>query len=127
MGGKTPDVRSGILLHKLNELCSGGGFCIVEEDELLSCFAGKYGADGEDVRTMLEFLRAGGYIDVQYAEEGVYCIRPLPEGRRYAERQKEERCEEERGRRLLALCSAGGAFLGALLGGTIVLLISLFL
>lgn len=122
-----PDVRSGILLHKLNELCSGGGFRIVEESELLSCFAGKYGADGEDVRTMLEFLRAGGYIDVQYAEEGVYCVRPLPEGRRYAERQKEERLQEEHGRRLLSLWAACGAFAGALLGGTIVLLISLFL
>lgn len=127
MGGKTPDVRSGILLNKLNELCNGGGFRIVEEGELLSCFTGKYGADGEDVRTMLEFLRESGYVDVQYAEEGVYCIRPLPEGRRYAERQKEERCEEERSRRLLALWSAVGAFSGALLGGTIVLLISLFL
>ena len=122
-----PDVRSGMLLHKLNELCSGGGFRIVEESELLSCFAGKYGADGEDVRTMLEFLRAGGYIDVQYAEEGVYCVRPLPEGRRYAERQREERFEEERSRRRLLLMAACGGFLGALLGGVAVLLVSLFL
>ena len=43
------DERTGILLHKLNELCAGGGFRIVEEDELISYFTGKNGADGEDV------------------------------------------------------------------------------
>lgn len=127
MEGKMPDVRSGMLLHKLNELCKDGGFRIVEEDELLSCFLGKYGADSEDVRTMLEFLRAGGFIDVQYADEGVYCVRPLPEGRRYAERLREQRCEEVRRRRLLLWCTAGGSFLGSLLGAFAVLLVSFFL
>ena len=122
-----PDIRSGMLLHKLNELCNDGGFRIVEEGELTSCFAKGYGADGDDVRTMLEFLRAGGYIDMQYAEEGVYCVKPLPEGRRYAERLREQRLEEVRRRRLLLLCTAGGSFLGAFLGALVVLLVSLVL
>ena len=66
------DERTGILLHKLNELCAGGGFRIVEEDELISYFTGKNGADGEDVRAMLEYLRTGGFVVLQYADEGVY-------------------------------------------------------
>ena len=127
MEGKMPDVRSGMLLHKLNELCRDGGFRIVEEDELLSCFSEKYGADSEDVRTMIEFLRAEGYLDVQYAEEGVYCVRPLPEGRRYTERRFQQQCEEVRRRRLLLWCTASGSFLGSLLGAFAVLLVSLFL
>ena len=127
MGREIPDIRSEMLLHKLNELCTDGGFRIVEESELTACFAGKYGADGDDVRTMLEFLRAGGYIDMQYAEEGVYCVNPLPEGRRYAERLRDERLEEVRRRRLLLLCTAGSSFLGAFIGALIVLLVSLAL
>lgn len=127
MGREIPDIRSEMLLHKLNELCTDGGFRIVEESELTSCFAGRYGADGDDVRTMLEFLRVGGYIDVQYAEEGVYCVKPLPEGRRYAERLREQRLEEVRRRRNLLLCTAGGSFVGAFLGALVVLLVSLVL
>ena len=122
-----PDVRSGMLLHKLNELCQDGGFRIVEEDELISCFSGNCGADSEDVRTMIEFLRAEGFIDVQYAEAGVYCVKPLPEGRRYAERRFQERCEEVHRRRLLLWYTAGSSFFGSLLGACAVLLVSLFL
>lgn len=113
------DVRTDRLLHKINELCEGGGFRIVEESELASCTG-----EGEDVRGMLDYLRGRGYIDVQYAEEGVYCIRPLPEARRYSESVRESRRLEVSRRRTVMLCSAVGGFLGALLGALAVLLIS---
>lgn len=118
------DERTELLLHKLNELCAGGGFRIVEEGELVSYFTGKNGADGEDVRAMLEYLRAGGYVDLQYAEEGVYCVRPLPEARRYEESRRESRRAETRSRRTGLFFSAVGGFLGALLGAAVVLAVS---
>lgn len=118
------DERTGILLHKLNELCAGGGFRIVEEDELISYFTGKNGAGGEDVRAMLEYLRTGGFVDLQYAEEGVYCVRTLPEARRYEEDVRESRRAETRSRRTGLLFSAVGGFLGALLGAAVVLAVS---
>ena len=113
------DVRTDRLLHQINELCTGGGFRIVEEGEL--------GVSDEDVRGMLEYLRVRGYIDVQYAEEGVYCIRPLPEARRYEESVREAERAETRLRRAILLCSAAGALLGALIGSLSAALVSFFL
>ena len=76
---------------------------------------------------MLDYLQDNRYVDVRYAEEGVYCVRPLSEGKIYFERVREER-EAKRLRRLdTALFSALGAFLGGFLGALAVFFIALAL
>ena len=115
------DIRTDRLLHKINELCANGGFRIVEEGELSSC------SEGEDLRGMLDYLRGRGYIDLQYAEEGVYCIRPLPEARRYEESVRETHRAETKLKRTVLLCSLFGALAGSLLGMVLAFCISLAL
>ncbi len=115
------DKRTERLLKKLNFLCKSGGYCILEGDELL--FEGE---DDDSVKGMLGYLQDRGYLDMRYAEEGEYCLRLLPEGRLYSERENRERSGEKKRLKTLACCSALGAFFGALLGGGIVILISLF-
>lgn len=117
------DKRTGKLLNAINGFCREGSFRIVDEEELLSCFDAKDGVDAESVRTMLGYLRDRSYIDVQYAEEGVYCVRPLPDGRLYSENATERRRDGSRRRRELALITAAGAFLGAMLGSAAVWLV----
>ncbi|MGN1077478.1 MAG: hypothetical protein ACI4ST_03090 [Candidatus Gallimonas sp.] len=120
-----PDKRTDRLLFAVNTLCRGA-FRVVEEEELLSCFSSGDGVDGESLKGMLGYLADRGYIDVQYAEEGVYCVRPLPEGRLYFEREKEARAKGRKNARTLAITAAVSAFFGAFFGSGLALLFSLF-
>lgn len=110
------DKRTHLLLSRIAFLCSDGSYHVVEERDLLSCFPEKLKTDGEGLIHMLKYLREHGYIDVKYAEEGVYCISPLPEGRMYDERMKRERREGIERRIALFVFTLLGAFAGAFAG-----------
>ena len=120
------DERTGVLLNKINELCGESGYKIAEEGELLSCFPSYMKADSGELKRNLLYLEERRYIDVKYAEDGVYCLCPLPEGRLYFETAREKRYEGARRRRELFLTTALGAFLGAVLGSLLVLLLSIW-
>ena len=112
------DRRTGRLLQKLNELCTGAAFCIVSEEELL--FEGE---DSESVKGMLGFLEDRGYLQLRYAQEGEYCVRMLPDGRLYFEQVAAQKREEKHRTRRLALCAFLGALGGGILGGGIAALL----
>lgn len=114
------DRETSLLLEKIVSSCAGGGYKIIDETDLGSC-----ALSGGDVRGMLDFLQDNRYVDVRYAEEGVYCVRPLPEGKMYFERVRKEREENRRRRRDTALFSALGAFIGGLLGALVATLIAI--
>ena len=116
------DKRTERLLNKLNLLCRSGSFCIVDEEDLCDERAG---IDKDGVKGILGYLCDRGYLEMQYADDGVWCVRPLPEGRLYSERLKGERNTEAAKRRTVALYSLLGAFVGALVGSFCAFLISL--
>ena len=116
------DGRTSALLEKINGLCGEGGFKIAEEGDLLSCFPPSDGAGKADLKRMLADLEERRYIEVKYADEGVYCLCPLPEGRLYSEQARQRRLETRSRRREIFLFSLSGAFFGALMGALIVLL-----
>lgn len=116
------DGRTGALLETINRLCAEGGFKIVEEGELLSCFPPSAKVGKEELARILGYLAERRYIEIKYAEEGVYCLCPLPEGRMYFEAVRENRREGARRRRETALFSALGAFFGAVLGAFLAVL-----
>ncbi len=115
------DERASALLERINTLCGEGGFKIADEGELLSCLSA--GATKEDVKSALSRLEERRYIEIRYAEEGVYCLRPLPEGKLYFQTLKEQRREGVRRRADVLLLSMFGGFFGALLGALLVWLI----
>ena len=112
------DERTSRLLQKINILGGESGYKIAEEEELLTCLP--LGDKGELAR-LLRYLEEQRMIDVKYAEEGVYCICPLPEGRLYFQRAREQKYEGVRRKREMFLFSFCGALSGALLGAIIVL------
>lgn len=119
------DKRTHLLLSRIIELCFDGSYKIVEESELLSAFPAKLQTDGEGLVHMLKFLREHGYIDVKYAEKGVYCLSPLPEGRMYGERIRRERSESVRRMIRLFAFTLLGAFTGAFAGAGLAVWIAL--
>ena len=121
------DKRTTYLLNKINELCSEGSYKIVESDELLSCFPEKLKMDGDGLGQCLTYLKEHRLIDVKYAEEGVFCLCPLPEGRTYFESVKEKKSDAFRRRRDIVLMTALGAFVGAFVGSICVWLLITYL
>lgn len=121
------DKRSSILLEKINELCEDGGYKIFDEEDLLSCFPEKYKTDADALAQTVRYLREHKYIDVKYAEGGMYCLCPLPEGRMYFENVKDARGKSFRLRRDTVLLTVLGAFLGAFTGSILVWLMITYL
>lgn len=117
------DKRTHLLLSRIVLLCADGSYRVVEEKDLLSCFPERVKTDGEGLFHMLRYLREHGYIDVKYAEEGVYCLSPLPEGRMYDERMRRERSEGVKRRAFLFVCTLLGAFAGAFAGAGLAVLL----
>lgn len=102
------DERSTAVLAAINGACTGGGFKIIDEEELARTLP----AGGEDVGKTISFLAENRYIELRYAEAGTYCVRPMPAGRTFLERAEREKRERERSRKDVLLYSALGAFLG---------------
>ena len=124
MGILMLDERTGVLLSAINGYCEKGSFKIVEEGELLSRFTPHSGVDRDCLRAMLNFLEERGYIEVDYAGEGEYCLRPLPEGRLYFEQKKREKREVLRRRADAFLCAVLGGFSGGFLGAVLACLVA---
>lgn len=116
------DERTGVLLEGLSGICGDGGFKLAEEKELLSCLPQTAGVGREELRRILSYLEERHYIEIKYAEEGLYCLSLLPGGRMYLETVRRERRAGTRRRMELFLFSALGALLGSLLAVLSVLL-----
>ena len=113
------DRRTGILLNKLNELCTSTSFNMIEGKDLLL-----EGEDGDSLKSIIDFLADKGYLELRYAEDEEYCVRMLPEGRLYSERAALEKREEARRSRKETVYAFFGALIGAFIGGGIVALIA---
>lgn len=109
------DEKTGALLAAINERC-GEGYQIIEERELSELLAACGGADKNEIRAMLCFLEAERYVEVRYAEDGLYCVKPLAEGRKYFEQERLQEKSFRVRRRGELLLSFAGALLGAFLG-----------
>ena len=121
------DKRTSVLLAKINELCAEGSYKIVDKEELLASFPERLHVDEDGLKQMISYLEEHRYIDVRYADGGVYCVCPLPEGRLYFEEVREVKGQTGRNRRDIVLLTVIGAFLGAFIGSVCVWLITTLL
>ena len=109
------DEKTGALLAAINERC-GEGYKIIEERELEERLAPRGGADRGEIRAMLSFVEAERFIEIRYAEDGLYCVRPLAEGKKYFEQERLRERNFRVRRRDEFLLSFSGALLGGFLG-----------
>lgn len=115
------DEQTGALLSALDTLVEGGGFKIVEEEDLLRLVP----LPQEEIARRMAYLEDRRLIDLRYAEAGEYCVRILAAGRGYGLQAAREKKAEQRERRDLFAASTLGAFAGGALSAGLVLLISL--
>ncbi len=123
--GDMLDEKTGALLAAINGKCGGESYKIIEEKEFSDCLARRGGADRGEIRAMLSFLEAERLIEIRYAEDGLYCVKPLAEGRKYFEQERLRTAERNERRRSDFLLSLLGAFAGAFLGSLLFWAVSL--
>lgn len=105
----TLDERTGALLERLGDLCTGGGYHLLEEADLAG-----FVPEGALPET-LSYLADCRCIELRYAEEGTYCLRLLPAGRVHAAYARERARESAVRIRNTAIAAFFGALAGSLL------------
>lgn len=85
------DKRSEALLRIVNEECKEGSYKVLEVDDLIRAMPHKYKIDSEGIAQLMGYLSSGEYVSVKYGDEQVYCVSPLPRGRRIFEVEQDEK------------------------------------
>lgn len=110
--------KNAATLKVLNILCEDSSYKVLELGSIKSKFPNKSKISNLELEQSLEFLKAGGYIDIKYAEENTYCLAVCAKGRMILEESLFESNTLSRFSKLLiftSLSSGVMAFLGAML------------
>lgn len=63
------------VLAKINDLAPLGRYVIISDDEFYECLQGEN--KGEILSRALIDLQSGGFIDLRYSRQNMYCVAPL--------------------------------------------------
>lgn len=85
------DKRSEALLRIINKECLEGSYKVLEVDDLIRLMPKKYKVDYETISQLMGYLKAGEYVSVKYYDNEVFCVSPLPRGRRVFEVELEDK------------------------------------
>lgn len=84
------DKRSEALLRIVNEECKEGSYKVLESDDLVRKMPKKYKLDSEGVTQLMCYLASGEYVSLKYNDQQVFCVCPLPRGRKIFEVEEDE-------------------------------------
>lgn len=85
------DKRSKALLRFINEECKEGTYKVIEVDDILRCMPKKFKMDQDGIAQIMNYLSNLDYISVKYKDGVVYCVSPLPRGRKVFEIEEDEK------------------------------------
>ena len=84
------DKRSEALLRIINKECNEGSYRVLEVDDLIRLMPKKFKVDFDTISQLMGYLKTGEYVSVKYSDNEVFCVSPLPRGRRIFEVEQEE-------------------------------------
>ncbi len=85
------DKRCEELLRIVNKECQEGSYKVLEVDALIRLMPKKFKVDYETIAQLMSYLKSGEYVSVKYFDKEVFCVSPLPRGRRIFEVEIEEK------------------------------------
>ncbi len=85
------DKRSEALLRIINKECNEGSYRVLEVDDLIRLMPKKFKVDFDTISQLMGYLKSGEYVSVKYSDNEVFCVSPLPRGRRIFEVEQEEK------------------------------------
>ena len=117
------DERCLRVLEYFNQQCLRCAYKIFETEEVAKSMPKALGMDKNAVLDCVRTLSAREYVSVKYWGDDEICLTPTSSGRLVFEKRIDSEIEKCTTTRKTFLC----AFLGALVGGGAIILISLFL
>ena len=90
------DRRSEALLRIINEECREGTYKVIEVEDVLRAMPKKFKIDQDGISQIMNFLSNSDYISVKYKDDVVYCVSPLPRGRKVFEIEEDEKRDKKR-------------------------------
>lgn len=90
------DKRSEALLRIINKECSEGSYQVLEVDDLIRLMPKKFKVDFDTISQLMGYLKTGEYVSVKYSDNEVFCVSPLPRGRRIFEVEQEEKSSSKK-------------------------------
>ncbi len=112
------DKKTAKTLKVLNSICEEDTYKVIDYNSLIEKFPNRFKTSKEALDQNLEYLKAGQYIDIKYAENDTYCLSVLPKGRMVLEDEGRENKTMKRINKMFILSiiiSGAMAFLGAFL------------
>ena len=85
------DKRIEALLRIINKECNEGSYRVLEVDDLIRLMPKKFKVDFDTISQLMGYLKTGEYVSVKYSDNEVFCVSPLPRGRRIFEVEQEEK------------------------------------
>ena len=85
------DKRSEALLRIINKECNEGSYRVLEVDDLIRLMPKKFKVDFDTISQLMGYLKTGEYVSVKYSDNEVFCVSPLPRGRRIFEVAQDEK------------------------------------
>lgn len=117
------DFRCSALLDVINAECVGAGYKVIELEELKLSLPEDLGENIESIKEHLNYLATREYINIKYLDDSEVCLTPLTKGRLVTENKIDKKLESIRDKKGCFTY----AFLGALTGGCVWVLILLIL
>jgi len=116
------DIRSKSVLNFLIKECSEGDYKIIDVDDILSSLPDNFNLDREIVFQIIKYLEYSEYVSVKYSDDEQFCLCPLPFGRQFIEKDKNQSKNKESikniGKKIYFyafFCALLGSFLGTLI------------
>lgn len=117
------DKLTQFVLNKINAE-SNGSFVVLDCNDFISAMPARMTVDENAVLNSIRFLYSRGYIDVKYSDDNTFCLCSMPKGRQVTDVDKNS-VYNAAFRRGIFLTAFTGGILGAVLGGMIIIVISL--
>lgn len=112
------DKKTAVTLKILNAICDEDTYKVIDYNSLIEKFPIRYKVSKDALDQNLEYLKAGQYIDIKYAENDTYCLSVLPKGRMTLEDTGREKKSISRFNQMLVITTLSSgimAFIGAFL------------
>ncbi|MCL2176599.1 MAG: hypothetical protein FWB72_01405 [Firmicutes bacterium] len=109
------DKKTFAMLETIINLCGDSSHKIIEVDDIVKAFPKKFKIDAQVAKILVNYLIERDYLECKYKDENSFSLMPLPKGRLYSEKEREEK-RQKRSYIYVALFAIIGSVIGGFIG-----------
>ncbi len=109
------DIKYLYILKILKNEIPNGNFALIESKDIIASLPNKYKLDIESISKALSYLERNEFINIKYADDGLYCLCILPKTDQILEKQIETKRKNSKIYWIIILITFFSSFIGSLL------------